>query len=136
MPEAQRLGGDGFVGASVGSEDMFLFATDNRNVSGNGVVTDGRIIALCCQNGEVDWFLCVEGTSMEVDGRELFRSDEKITIALDNSRSGHILAESAATDHEAPNVTITFGDMKPVTLEIGSNAAVVKHGRLIAGDSH
>ena len=72
---------------------------------------------------------------MEVDGQELFRSDEEITIALDDSRSGSISLESATTDHIMSNVTVIFGDANPVTLEISSGIAIVEHGRLIAGDS-
>jgi hypothetical protein len=93
--------------------------------SGNGVVTDGQIAALGRQGNQVCWFLCVGGTSMEVDGKELFRSDEKVTIALDDSRSGSILLGSATTDHAKSNVTITFGDAKPVTLKISSGTAVL-----------
>ncbi|MFC1712577.1 heparinase II/III family protein [Candidatus Poribacteria bacterium] len=136
LPETEYLEGDGFIGASVSSEDVFLFATEDGNISGNGVVTDGQIAALGRQDNQLEWFLCIDGTRMEVDGQELFRSDKKVTIALDNSRNGYILAGSAATDHEAPNVTVTFGDAKPITLEIRPDAAVVKHGRLITGDSH
>jgi hypothetical protein len=91
MPEVQRLSGDGFVGASVDSTDMFLFATDSRGIDGNGVVTDGHIAALSRQNSQIQWFLCVEGTSMVVDGRELFRSEEKTTIAQDDSGNGRIM---------------------------------------------
>ena len=135
MPETHRLEGDGFVGASVGSEDVFLFATEKGNISGNGVVTDGQIAAVGRQDGQVKWFMCVGGTSMEVDGQELFRSGEEITIALDDSRSGSISLESATTDHIMSNVTVIFGDANPVTLEISSGIAIVEHGRLIAGDS-
>ena len=78
------------------------------------------------------WFLCVGGTSIKVDGQELFRSDENVAIALDDSRNGSIVVESAATDHIMPNVTVIFGDTKPVTLEISSGITVLEHGRLIA----
>ena len=133
MPETRRLEGDGFVGVSVDSEDAFLFATESGGINGNGVVTDGKMAAVGWRDGQVNWFLCVEGTSMEVDGQELFRSDEEITIALDDSRSGCVLIESATTDHVKSDVTIIFGDAKPITLEISSGITVVDHGRLMEG---
>jgi hypothetical protein len=122
MPETRHLEGDSFVGASVDSEDVFLFATKKGNISGNGVATDGQIAAIGRREGQVKWFLCIGGTSMEVDGQELFRSDEEIAIALDDSRNGSVVVESAATDHVMTNVTVMFGDTKPITLEIGSPA--------------
>ncbi len=127
LPETEYLEGDGFIGASIGSEDMFLFATGDGNINRNGVVTDGQIAALGRQNGQVEWFLCVDGTKMEVDGQEIFRSDEKITIALDNSRSGRILVESIEAD--MPSVTLIFGGEEPVTLEISSGITTVKRGQ-------
>ena len=129
IPEVQRLDGDGFVGASVDSEDMFLFATDGGAIGGNGVLTDGQIAALNRQNGQIKWFLCVGGTGMKVDDQELFRSDGKVTIALDNSGNGQILKDSTATGRETVNVTITFGGAEAVKLIISSGTTVVKHGR-------
>jgi hypothetical protein len=136
ISKTRRLTGVGFVGVSAGSEDIFLFATDGEGISGSGVVTDGRIVAVKPQDSKVKWFLCVGGTSMEVDGQELFRSDEKVTIALDDSRSGSIFLEDAATDHSKSNVTIIFGDTEPVTLEISSGIAIIEHGRIIAGHEY
>ena len=130
MPTTERLEGDGFIGASVGSEDTFLFATENGEISGDGVVTDGQIAALGRKNDSVEWFLCVGGTSMEVDGQELFRSDKKIVIAMDNSGTGRILAEGTTT------VTVASGNADPITLKIGAGIAVVKNGRLAAGNEH
>ncbi len=130
MPATERLEGDGFIGASVGSEDTFLFAAENGNISGDGVVTDGQIAALGRKNDSVKWFLCVDGTSMEVDGQELFRSDREIVIAMDNSGTGRISAEGATT------VTVASGDADPIILRIEAGIAVVKNGRLAAGNEH
>ena len=70
------------------------------------------------------------GTSMEVDGQELFRSDKKIIISMDNSGTGRILAEGTTT------VTVASGDADPITFRIGAGIAVVKNGRLAAGNEH
>ena len=43
------------------------------------------------QKYQKDVILCVEGTSMVVDGRELFRSEEKMTIAQDDLGNRHIM---------------------------------------------
>jgi hypothetical protein len=135
IPRIRRLAGDGFVGASVDSEDTFLFATGNR-ITGNGIATDGQMAAVGQQSNRMKWFLCVRGANMEVDGQELFRSDKEITIALDDSGNGSILLEDVTTDHAESNVTIIFGNAEPVTLGIISGIAVIEHGQIIEGHEH
>ncbi len=80
-PAVERLEGPGVVGACVGEDDAFLFATAEGPIEAAGVSTDGRIAAVGRRDGAVEWFLCVEGTRMEVDGREVFRADAPVTLA-------------------------------------------------------
>lgn len=129
LSEVERLAGKGFVGASINSGDIFLFATGSGGIKENNISTDGQIAALNRWNDQIQWFLCVDGTSMEIDGRELFRSDEKITIALDNSRNGRILVDNAAADQV--NIIVTFGDTEPTVLTISSQISLIKNGQLV-----
>jgi hypothetical protein len=131
LPEVKRLDSEGFVGAHVGPvehaaglfiEDTFLFATQNEPISGNGIATDGQIAVVRHQNGEVESFLCVAGTRMEVDGQELFRSDKSLTLALDKVRNGRILSR------ETTNVTISLGGEEPVMLTVQAGVTVIEHG--------
>ncbi len=127
LPAVKRLAGATAVGSRVGTDqdnETILFATGGEPIDVAGIVSDGKLVALGFKGGNVDWLLCVDGTSMEVDGQRLFQSDKPVTIALNADRTGHILASQPSA------VRIIFGGIEPVDVDAKAGSWDLQRGQI------
>lgn len=122
LPEVARVEGKGFVGAQVGSDDLFLFATEDSLVNAHGISTDGDIAVLGREDGEVAWFLCAGGARMEADGENLFASDQPVTAAFNAARDGCIVTDGPAS------VSVSLGGAAPVVIKVEAGTTAVREG--------
>ena len=104
---------------------MLLFATGDNPISENRVSTDGQVAVIRRQNDELDWFLCVGGTGMKADGKELFQCDKRLTIALDSARNGYIVSQGKAT------VVISLEADESLILNVQAGATIIQHGKSV-----
>jgi len=81
LPKVERNDGDGFIVAQVGEEELFFFATGSEPIEAHGLVTDAPIAALGYKDGKPAWFLCVEGSELVLEGKTIYQSGKKATVA-------------------------------------------------------
>lgn len=130
LPPVTRLAGRSATGARIGTKEngeAVLFATGDSPIEEAGVSTDAKLAAVGSKGGRAQWFLCVGGTRMELDGKLLFRSDAPVTVALDAARNGQISAAGPA------EVSIVFGKGESATVNVAAGILTVRRGRPIAG---